>query len=232
MLRNGGQRASDGCFFSSIFHSRLINLRALRHGVAPRIPPQKQKSMSELRHYMDAFTSLHTAKRKGYKAPHKAVLLLSVIDLVEEGTIDTPHIELSDRLERKFHRIWTKYLGNSSVFTADVTKPFYHMQHEPFWKLVSHEEASFPMAAEPHPFVESTKTSHPLPKGGYSIRAMRKAFAYAEMDNLLFELLQNADARAMLRVALINEYLCNQPTLSMPDLSHLIMALPLIAFVA
>ena len=54
---------------------------------------------------MDAFTSLHTAKRKGYKAPHKAVLLLSVIDLVEEGAIDTPRIELSDRLERKFHRI-------------------------------------------------------------------------------------------------------------------------------
>lgn len=36
----------------------------------------------------------------------------------------------------------------------------------------------------------------------------------------------------MLRVTLINEYLCNQPTRSMPDLSHLIMALPLIAFVA
>lgn len=36
----------------------------------------------------------------------------------------------------------------------------------------------------------------------------------------------------MLRVALINEYLCNQPIRSMPDLSHLIMALPLIAFVA
>lgn len=188
--------------------------------------------MSELRHYMDAFTSLHTAKRKGYKAPHKAVLLLSVIDLVEEGAINSPRIEMTGRLERKFDRIWTKYLGNSSVFTSDITKPFFHMQHEAFWKLVSHEEASIPMAAEPHPFVKSTKTSHPLPKGGYSIRAMRKAFAYAEIDNHLFELLQNADARAMLRVALINEYLCNQPTLAMPDLSPLIMALPLIALVA
>ncbi len=38
----------------------------------------------ELRHYIDAFSSLHTAKVKGRKAPHKAVLLLAIIDLIEE----------------------------------------------------------------------------------------------------------------------------------------------------
>ena len=44
--------------------------------------------------------------------------------------------------------------------------------------------------------------------------------------------MQNADARAMLRVILINEYLTNQPTRTMPDFNGLIMALPLIALVA
>ena len=29
--------------------------------------------MQELRHYIEAFSSLHTAKVKGVKAPHKAV---------------------------------------------------------------------------------------------------------------------------------------------------------------
>ncbi len=54
------------------------------------------------------------------------------------------------------------------------------------------------------------------------------AFAYAEIDEMLFQLLQNADARAMLRVILINTYLANQPTKTMPNLNSLIAALPLI----
>ena len=40
--------------------------------------------MIELTHYIDAFSSLHTAKLKGHKAPHKAVLLLAIIDFIEE----------------------------------------------------------------------------------------------------------------------------------------------------
>ena len=37
--------------------------------------------------------------------------------------------------------------------------------------------------------------------------ALRRAFVYAEIDGMLYDLLRNADARAMLRVVLINEYL-------------------------
>ena len=51
----------------------------------------------ELRHYIDAFSSLYTAKVKGRKAPHKAVLLLAIIDLIEEEVIlgQAPCKELS-----------------------------------------------------------------------------------------------------------------------------------------
>ena len=61
---------------------------------------------------------------------------------------------------------------------------------------------------------------------------MRRAFVYAEIDQLLFSLLRNADARAMLRVVLINTYLSNQPTKSLPNLTQLMMALPILALVA
>lgn len=37
--------------------------------------------MFELRHYIDAFLHLNTARVKGHKAPHKAVLLLSKINV-------------------------------------------------------------------------------------------------------------------------------------------------------
>lgn len=158
------------------------------------------------------FSHLHTAKVKGYKAPHKAVLLLAVIDLVEEGAIAMPRIELTDQLEQKFHAIWHRYLGSSTIFTPDIAKPFFYMQHESFWKLVECEETNIMIASEDSPWVAIRKQTKDMLQGSYSIKTKRKAFAYAEIDNLLLKLLRNADARAMLRFILINEYLSNQPT--------------------
>lgn len=188
--------------------------------------------MLELRHYIDLFSSLHTAKIKGHKAPHKAVLLITIIDLIDEGKILNPQIELSDELVKRFDEIWRRYLGTSAVFTPDIAKPFFHMQHEPFWRLTQKEEVELGMVAEPALTVAEHKHKQDLPQGSYSVKAMRNAFAYAEIDQLLFQLLQNQDARAMLRVILINEYLSNQPTKTMPNLSAIIAALPLLALVA
>jgi len=188
--------------------------------------------MMELRHYIDAFSSLHTAKVKGHKAPHKAVLLLAIIDLIEEEVILTPYIDLSDGLKEKFDALWRRYLGTSSIFTPDICKPYFHMQHEPFWRLVEVNEADYGMAAEPNLWVTSKKERKDLPKGSYSIEAMRRAFAYAEIDGMLFHLLQDSDARAMLRVILINTYLANQPTKTFSDIKALISVLPLLALVA
>lgn len=186
----------------------------------------------ELKHYIGAFSSLHTAKVKGYKAPHKAVLLLAVIDLVEDNFILSPRIILTDELKEKFNEIWHRYLGTSAIFIPDICKPFFHMQHESFWRLVENSEVVRGMAAEPNPWAASKKEMKDLPKRRYSIEAMRRAFAYAEIDGMLFQLLQNSDARAMLRVVLINTYLTNQPTKTMPNVKALIYALPLLAFVA
>lgn len=188
--------------------------------------------MHELKHYIEKFSSLNTAKVKGHRAPHKAVLLLAVIDLVEERKITSPCIDLSDELIERFNDIWHKYLGTSAIFTPDICKPYFHMQHESFWRLVENNEVVSGMAAEPNPWVQAKKEQKDLPKGCYSVHAMRRAFAYAEIDGMLFQLLRNADARAMLRVTLINTYLVNQPTKTIPNLNSLIAALPLLALVA
>ena len=159
-------------------------------------------------------------------------MLLAIIDLVENGVIASSRIELSDELVERFSMVWHHYLGTSAIFTPDITKPYFHMQHETFWRLVEHEESDIMMVAEDSPWIEGKKVVKNLPQGSYSVKAMHNAFAYAEIDNMLFLLLHNADARAMLRVILINEYLKNQPTKTMPNLTQLMMALPLFALVA
>lgn len=187
--------------------------------------------MKNLKYYIEAFSHLNVAKVKGLKAPHKAVLLIAIIDMVEDRRIDSPHIHLTEELEVAFGTTWNRYVGNSPVFTPDISKPFFHMQHEPFWwleektygtRMVANDKLCYPM----------DKTKKELPKGGYSVYAMRQAFAYAEIDRSLFELLKNADTRAMLRVILINNYLTNQPTKSHPDVNSLMLLLPFLAVVA
>ena len=46
----------------------------------------------ELADYIDLFSNLHTNKQKGKSAPHKAIMLLSVIDLISSQHITTNEI--------------------------------------------------------------------------------------------------------------------------------------------
>lgn len=54
-------------------------------------------------------THLSSAVIMGRKAPHKAVLLLAIMDLVESGEITSPEIVLTEKLEETFSVEWNKY---------------------------------------------------------------------------------------------------------------------------
>lgn len=152
--------------------------------------------MKDLEYYKDCFSSLHTMKKTGKRAPHKAILLLSVIDLVERGIIIDCRIPLSDDLVKQFKQNTSKLLGESIMFQPSPNYPFYHMRSEPFWQLVA------------NPNCELNGISN------YSLSNLRKNIAHARMDEELFELLKNPNVRAKLRVVLISMYLNNQPTLA------------------
>lgn len=118
-------------------------------------------------YYAKCFSSLHTMKKLGKPAPHKALLLLSVIDFVERGIITDCRVPLSDSLEKQFKHNTTKLLGESILFQPKISYPYYHMRSEPFWQLVS-------------------------PTGGqvqdisnYSMSNLRKHIAYARIDKEL-----------------------------------------------
>ena len=139
--------------------------------------------------YIGFFSSLHTAKIAGKQAPHKAVLLLSIMDLVEAGIITSPRVELTEALERTFARVWKRYIGSSIIFTPKVATPFWHLQNESFYRLYMNNGQ--------------------LINGGtgrYSIKWLREN-TYAMLDDNLFHLMQDENARAELRVTLVTTYL-------------------------
>jgi putative restriction endonuclease len=162
--------------------------------------------MKDFNHYKKCFSTLHTAKSQGYSAPHKPLLLLSIIDLVERGVIRDNRIELSDALIATFKSNAARYIGHSTLFTPNIGQPFYHLQHEPFWHLIPMEAStSFNIAADsPADYGQKTVS--------YAISTLRSTYRHALIDEELFQLLRNEDVRAQLRVTLISEYFASQPS--------------------
>ena len=138
--------------------------------------------------YLDQFKKINVAKRDGLKAPHKAVLLLAVIDLVERGVITTPKIELTADLESAYQDLWDRYVYNTQIFQSRLTTPFWHLSNEDFWRLRTYSGL---------PISESDNAS--------SVKSMREKI-YALLDVVLFEELKKAENRAKLRVTLISNY--------------------------
>lgn len=147
-----------------------------------------------MHNYIIQFSSLHVNKQRGQIAPHKAILLLSVMDLVANGSINSNRIEFSDRLEEQFMLNWKLYVRKDSVFRPIAGTPFWHLQYESFWKL------------EPYVGGEKTllelKTTNP-----YSSSTLRTHIRYAEIDKELFMLMQSVENRKQLRDVLISTYL-------------------------
>lgn len=167
--------------------------------------------MNKIEQYNTLFQSLHTNVQKGKPAPHKALLLLAIIDLIEDGTIYNNRIFLSDELEATYKKLWKKLLGKSLLFTPDVYKPYYHMNHEPFWELIPVEpvSATSRMVADESQAYTNVPQKKEEPR--YTMKWMRSHYKYAEIDSELFRILQDENVRAQLRLTLIGTYLVGQP---------------------
>ena len=162
-------------------------------------------SMIELERYRDYFANLNTAKKLGRPAPHKAILVLSVMELIESGHITNNRIELTETLETTFLKLWKRYVGNSVIFQPKVATPFWHLQHEPFWNLYLNDGKELNTITSP-----------------YSIKRLRE-HTHAIIDNELYELINNEDSRAALRVTLIGTYLQAQHNNALPILISALM---------
>lgn len=151
-------------------------------------------TIETLYNYESQLTSLHTNVQKGTPAPHKAILLLAIIDLIEEGEITDSRIFLTEQLEARFSKLWGYYIGKSQLFAADIFKPYFHMTHESFWKLIPKDE-NMPEKVDPK----------------YSRNWIKDHYLYAQIDEDLFTLLLNDRVRSEFRLNLIGKYLIGHP---------------------
>lgn len=159
----------------------------------------------DLAYYEQLFAHLNVNKMGGQMAPHKPVLLLAIMDLVECEMIKLPQIELREALIAAFKWNWVRHVQKDIRFKPVIGTPFFHMSGEPFWRLIPKDPSYAPNTT--------------------NITTLRKHYEYAEIDSELFVLMLDADARQQLRKVLIETYLTNHNPTPNENLSQIEIAL-------
>lgn len=140
--------------------------------------------------YTGLFGKLHCNHNpKLGAAPHKAILLLALLDEIARGTIQANRIELTPELVSAFRAYW-RVLVPKGTWQERIANPFRFMVKEDFWELVKN---GVPV---------STQSLGMNP----SIQQMTTEVDGAILASDLWELLQDRAAVSALRASLLNHY--------------------------
>jgi putative restriction endonuclease len=140
-----------------------------------------------LPYYIHWFTHLKRDSKNG-GAPHKPILLLSIIDLFEKGILYGNHIYILPELVAAFKSNWSKlvFTNHFPIFAM----PFYHMSSETFWTLIPN------IGCEK--WIESKNSMRSL--GNLNI-----AVQYALIDKELSDILLMPEFRDILKISLLDK---------------------------
>jgi putative restriction endonuclease len=141
-----------------------------------------------LDYYLYQFANLRIDRSHGRPAPHKPILLLSIIDLIERQVVSTNQIELTPEIVSTFLNYWNALYPMQKGIIA---LPFFHLKSDGFWHLLPNEGYEKPF------------NSLRQIRSNYQIRDMVK---HAYLDNELFKFLSSDKNRTMFRRVIINDY--------------------------
>lgn len=142
----------------------------------------------DLTYYAKRFANLRVDKARG-TAPHKPILLLTVLDLFEKGLITRNEIYLSPELTANFLKFWHQFVD--SDHHSNIALPFFHLTGDKFWHLM------------PNPGFEAAIQARVKIR---TLPALRSAVKYAYLDGELFALLQTPQSRTELTTILIQAW--------------------------
>ncbi len=158
-------------------------------------------------HYQKAFLELRTDASPSrwsaltrYRAPHKPLLLLSVMDLIAQGTMVSNFVELTPELGELFTLYWARVMPKGR--RGNLAMPFFHLRGEEFWHLV------------PQPGKEAFLTEV---RRIHSIYQLRETILGARLDQELYALLCVQDSRDLLRSVLIETYFASAAQRALVD---------------
>ena len=154
----------------------------------------KRSKYNELAKYIDLFSNLNVHVSFGQHAPHKPIMLLTVISLIDSGEIWQNVIQPTDKLKTIFEALWVNYGHDNTTYDIAPWTPFWHLKNEPFWHFKPKKDG----------FDIDSLTA---PGQTAKIGDIHDNLEYAYLDQELFELLQDKGIRDILKHQLIDMYL-------------------------
>jgi putative restriction endonuclease len=142
----------------------------------------------QIQKYLFQFSKLKRSATNG-GAPHKPILLLSILSLIRKGEITSNRIEITPGLVLEFKSIWALLVV--SQHTVNFSLPFFHMRSEPFWRLVTKAGMIIPVTSS-----NSIK----------SLGTLKDSIAFAEIDKDLFDILLDSVSCSILEDKLLELY--------------------------
>lgn len=142
----------------------------------------------KIRYYKVALLSIKRSGKGGVFVNAKPILLLAFFDLITHGRVNDNKFYFNPDLIQIYKNIHQLYEPNKNITPCEY--PFYHLRNDGFVTLA---------------FVSNDQT---LPHT-VSARYLRDNVKYASLDDALWDLLQNAEARSELRNVVISHFLTN-----------------------
>ena len=133
---------------------------------------------------------LKVDRSHGAPAPHKAILLISVLQSILEGQNQDNRIAITPELVARFKDNWCSLVKNDR-FSPNFALPFYHLRSEGFWHLKTLPGSTVP-----------TTSSHSVK----SFVALKNAVAYATLDEGLFQAATRPETNGILMATLLDTY--------------------------
>lgn len=146
--------------------------------------------MQPLEKFISKLSRLRVDRSKGAPAPHKPILLLSIIAEIETGNISENKIYITPELVARFKDYWYQLVHNP-IFTSNFSLPFYHLKSDGFWHL--------------HTFIGKDIVL----TNSYTIKSfgqLKDVVDFASFDETLFLLLINKTSRESVRKTLLDVY--------------------------
>ena len=144
--------------------------------------------IKDISYYCSLFDKLRRDHKNG-GAPHKPILLISLIQAFQQKIYSSNQIQITPELVGLFKSNWNNLVttNHQCLFTL----PFYHMSSEPFWKLVANVGCE--------KWIESKSSMR-------SLGNLTTAVKFALIDNELSELLIQSESRDVLKISILDRY--------------------------
>jgi len=140
--------------------------------------------------YLQKFKTLNRGFNKNFgRAPHKPILLLSILELISNGEIYTNKVFITPELLLSFKDNWRKLVYTQHI--PNFALPYFHLRSESFWSLIT----------KPNMELKVNKS-----KSIKSFKSLNDAIDFAEIDENLFSILLNPSNRILFEEVLLDEY--------------------------